>query len=161
MQRDQITSLFEYHWATTSRLLGRAGELPDELYHAELEHGPGSIHKLLFHLIAANRGWRYGLETGKQQSGLDIREYPDHDAVGGLLANEIDAWRDYLSTLSDEDINRDVTLMTFRGREHTFPLWKVLVHLILHGMQHHSELASTLSDHDLSPGNIDFIFYSG
>ncbi len=161
MQRDQIIMLFEYHWATTTRLLDIAGGLSEDLYHSELSYGSGSIHKLLFHLIAANHGWRIGLETGLQQPGLSDQDYPDQDAIRVLFAEENDAWHAYLSKLSDEDLNSDVTLTTLRKREHTYPLWHILLHLILHGMQHHSELAMVLSGHGQSPGNIDFIFYDG
>ena len=39
------------------------------------------------------------------------------------------------------------------------PLWRVLQHLILHGMQHHAELAQLLTAKGQSPGNLDFIFF--
>jgi uncharacterized damage-inducible protein DinB len=160
MQTDQITKLFDYHWSITERLLDMAGQLPDEIYYAELNHGPGSIHKLHFHLITALNSWRIALETGSQQPGLDIKEYPDRDAIQNLLIQERRAWDDYLSQLIEGDLNDHVTLNNLRGNEYTLPLWHVLVHLILHGMQHHSELAHALTSHGHSPGNIDFIFYS-
>jgi len=36
-----------------------------------------------------------------------------------------------------------------------------LQHLILHGMQHHTEIAQLLTLKGQSPGDIDFIFYEG
>lgn len=160
MQTDQITKLFDYHWSTTERLLEIAGQLPDEIYHADLNFGPGSIHKLLFHLITALNSWRIALETGSQQPGLDIQEFSDQDAIQDLLIQERRSWNGYLSRLVERDLNGTVTLNNLRGKEYTLPLWHVLVHLILHGMQHHSELAHALTTHGHSPGNIDFIFYS-
>jgi uncharacterized damage-inducible protein DinB len=161
MQPDQIKTLFDYHWFTTERLLDMAGELPDEVYHASLDYGRGSIHELLFHLIAADQHWRISLETGKQQRGVGIKDHPDREALKRLLVQEKAAWQDYISGLRDADLSGEVTLTTLRGREHSFHLWHILVHLALHGMQHHSELAQALSVHDLSPGDIDFIFYRG
>ena len=161
MQQKQIKTLFDYHWLTTEQLLDKAGELPDEVYHASVDYGRGSIHELLFHLIAADQHWRIGLETGKQQRGAGIKDHPDREAIKSFLLQEKAAWQAYISGLRDADLSGEVTLITLRGREHSFPLWHVLVHLVLHGMQHHSELAQALSVHDQSPGDIDFIFYRG
>jgi uncharacterized damage-inducible protein DinB len=160
MRQKQIITLFEYHWSTTERLLEQAGQLSEEVYHASSTSGPKSTHQLLFHILAADHGWRIGLESSEQQVGLKAKDYPDFPAIKSLLFEERRAWRDYLARLSDEDLNSEVKLKTLRGHERKFPLWHVLVHLVLHGMQHHSELAQLLSQEDLSPGDIDFIFFS-
>jgi uncharacterized damage-inducible protein DinB len=160
MQPNQVITLFDYHWDTTERLLENAAQLDANTYHAHSEYGAGSIHKLFFHLIAANHGWRIGLVEGRQQPGLSVDDYPDRSALEALLKLERAAWREYLSQLSKHNLASEVTITTLRGHERSFPLWRVLIHLILHGMQHHSELAQALSSHGLSPGNIDFIFYS-
>jgi uncharacterized damage-inducible protein DinB len=153
--------LFDYHWSTTERLLKIASQLPNDIYHSEIHSGSSSIHKLFFHLIAANHGWRIGLETGRQQVGLEHTGYSDQESIEALLIEEKAAWRTYLSQLNDDQIDSDITLTTLRGQDRSFPVWFILTHLLLHGMQHHSELAQALSNHDHSPGNIDLIFYSG
>lgn len=159
MQQTQIETLFDYHWSTTERLMQIAADLPEDHYHASLDYGRGSIHELLFHVIAADQHWRIGLETGQQQRGAAIKDHPDRGSIERFLLQEKAAWQRYLSGLNDADLSGEVTLTTLRGREHTFSLWHILVHLVLHGMQHHSELAQALSVHDQSPGDIDFIFY--
>jgi uncharacterized damage-inducible protein DinB len=37
--------------------------------------------------------------------------------------------------------------------------WRILQHLVLHGMQHHTEIAHGLTVKGHSPGDIDFIFF--
>ncbi|HXF60224.1 MAG TPA: hypothetical protein VNK95_01325 [Caldilineaceae bacterium] len=46
-----------------------------------------------------------------------------------------------------------------RGQTATLPLWRVLQHLVLHGMQHHTEIAQLLTTKGESPGDIGFIFF--
>jgi uncharacterized damage-inducible protein DinB len=46
------------------------------------------------------------------------------------------------------------------GRTMRVAHWRVLQHLVLHGMQHHAELAQLLTAVDRSPGDLDFIFFS-
>jgi uncharacterized damage-inducible protein DinB len=115
----------------------------------------------LFHILAADHGWRVAIESGVQKPGLKAEAYPDIAALKNLLAEESLAWRDYLARLGDEDLNSNIKLKTLRGRERIFPQWRILIHVLLHGMQHQSELAQLLSEQDLSPGDIDFIFFSG
>ncbi|MDF1499869.1 MAG: DinB family protein [Anaerolineales bacterium] len=158
MHHNQITTLFDYHWSTTERLLESAAQLPEEHYHAAHKFGHRSIHRLFFHILAADQGWRIGLETGKQQRGLDPVGYPDIAAIENLLREEREAWHVYLSRLDDPMVD-EITLITLRKRTYKISLWRILIHLILHGMQHHSELSQALSNHNQSPGNIDFILY--
>jgi uncharacterized damage-inducible protein DinB len=160
MQPLQIITLFNYHWSTTESLLEGASQLDETTYHADPEYGQGSIHKLLFHILAADHGWRIGLESREQQIGLNVEAYPNIETLRSLLKAERDAWKGFLEQLSEADLQGEVTIKTLRGHARTFPLWKILVHLMLHGMQHHSELSQLLSTHGLSPGNIDFIFYT-
>jgi uncharacterized damage-inducible protein DinB len=40
-------------------------------------------------------------------------------------------------------------------------MWRILQHVILHGMQHASEIAKRLTEFGHSPGNIDFIYFQG
>ena len=62
-------------------------------------------------------------------------------------------------SLSDGDIAAEVELTNWRGDRLKLPRWRVLQHLVLHGMQHHAGLARLLTARGHSPGDIDFIFY--
>jgi hypothetical protein len=46
------------------------------------------------------------------------------------------------------------------GRVFGSDRWQVLHHVVLHGMQHHAEIAAQLTSQGLSPGDIDFVFYA-
>jgi uncharacterized damage-inducible protein DinB len=157
--KQQVQILFRYHWHTTQRLLSLAMQLPEEVIKASRTYGRGSIQELFFHLLRADQGWRVGLETSKRQFGLQPEDYPTLEAIKSGLINEQQAWDAYLDKLMEDDIQGDVGLLDNNGNERTFELWRILQHLILHGMQHHSELAQALTELGTSPGDLDFIFY--
>ena len=154
-------TLFNYQWHTTRRLLASAGNLETATYHENPGFGHGSIHDLFVHLLRAGSGWRIALETGQQQPGLRREDLPDLPAVKAGFETEATAWGALLEQLTDDQIIAEVTLTNWRGEPWTFPLWRVLQHLNLHAMQHHTELAQLLTAQGQSPGDIDFIFYRG
>ncbi|MCB0257644.1 MAG: hypothetical protein KDI55_28295, partial [Anaerolineae bacterium] len=104
---------------------------------------------------------RVALETGRQQAGIQPNDYTTLQSIKAGVDSEQAAWDLYLETLDDEQINADITLINWRGDPWTMPLWRVLQHLILHGMQHHTELAQLLTAEGQSPGDIDLLFYRG
>ena len=156
-----VQTLFNYHWHTTRRLLEKAVLLDDKNYRHNPGYGRGSIHDLLFHLLVTNWMWRQGLETGRQPAPLSADDYPDLAALRAGLEAEQQAWDSYLAGLTPADLATELALTTRRGGQFPIVRWRVLHHLVLHGMQHHAELAQLLTSFDQSPGDIDFIFFNG
>jgi uncharacterized damage-inducible protein DinB len=157
--RSQFQTLFAYHFHTTSRLLDCAARLSENAYRAHPGYGHGALHDLFFHLLRADRGWRTALETGRQSAGIQSEEFPDLAALRAGLAAEQAAWQALVDGLTDEQSAGDVELINWRGDRLTMPRWRILQHLVLHGMQHHAELAERLTAAGQPPGDIDFIFY--
>ncbi len=152
-------TLFAYHWHTTQRLMDGAAKLSEADYRHNPGYGHGSIHDLLFHLLRTDASWRLALETGKQLAPARPEDFPDLGALRAGFESAQQAWQALLDGWRAEDIAGDVHLTNWRGEPMSFPLWRVLQHLILHGMQHHAELAQALTAKGQSPGNLDFIFF--
>ena len=157
--KNQFQTLFAYHWHTTDKILDCAGEQEGSQLHVSPEYSQHSIHETLFHLLQTDRGWRLGLESGRQLAGIKIEDFPDLDTLRTGFESEKAAWDVLLGDLAEEQITADIELTSWRGEVMTFSYWRILQHLILHGMQHHSELAQMLTHQGCSPGDIDFIFF--
>jgi uncharacterized damage-inducible protein DinB len=149
---NQFSTLFDYHWHTTKQLISSAETLGHDDYH-------DGIHEILFHILRADHGWREALSTGAQQTPLSSDDYPDLGTLQSGFINEQAAWQNYLGTLSDDDIQAEIKLKRANGEEMTFLIWRILQHVVMHGMQHHAEIADLLTSKGQSPGNIDFLFF--
>jgi len=158
--QSQYQTLFAYHWHTTRRLLELAARLDEVDYKESPGYGHGSIHDLFFHLLRTDRSWRLALQTGKQLAPLHLRDYPDLQTLARALEAEQQDWQTFLDGLSAAEIEADAALTNWRGDTYTISRWRVLQHVVLHGMQHHAELAHLLTAKGQSPGDLDFIFYS-
>ena len=159
LTKAQFQTMYAYHWHTTRRLIDCAAKLSEADYREVPEHGRGSIHDLLIHILRADNGWRLGLETGKQQFPVSDDNFPDLESLQTAFEAEDKAWQSLLDGLSDQQIVGNITLTPMRGDDRTFSYWRILQHVVLHGMQHHSEIAYILTVKGQSPGDIDFIFY--
>ena len=157
--QEQFRTLFAYHWHTNQRLLAQAAQLSDADYTAHPGYGHGSLHDLFFHILRADQGWRTALETGQQQPPLNAADYSTLVALQAGFAQEQGTWQTLLEQFTAEQIEAPLTLTTRRGATMQIPLWRVLQHVVLHGMQHHTEIAQLLTAKQHSPGDIDFIFY--
>jgi uncharacterized damage-inducible protein DinB len=155
----QYKTLFAYHFDLIECLLSGAAKLSETDYLDDPGYGQGSIHKLLFHLLATDLRWRTGLQTGQRMPAVQPQDYPDLKSLQIFCDNEKHAWLDYLASLSEEDIAGDADMTRTSGKTQNIPRWRILMHVVLHGMQHGAELAELLTLKGQSPGNIDFIFY--
>ncbi len=151
--------LFAYIWSTNRTLRERASRLDSNDFSTSPGASQRSLHDLFFHLLAAQSGWRVALETGIQPGRINAEEFPDLPALDAGYLQEEQAMTALLASLYDARIANDISLTTRRGHTYTLPYWRVLQHLVLHAMQHHTEIAQILTDHGQSPGDIDFIFY--
>jgi uncharacterized damage-inducible protein DinB len=153
-------TLFDFHWATTHRLFDASADLEESAYRNNSGPGERSIYDLLLHLLATDYAWRVALETGKRPKPLSSRDYPELASLRAGFEHEADDWDALLVGLEDAAFEAGATLES-RGRQMDIPRWRVMQHVILHGMQHHAELAARLTGLGRSPGDLDFIFFAG
>lgn len=157
--KSMFETLFAYHWHTNRRLLECAAQLADADYRRHPGYGHGAVHDLLFHILRTDYGWRRALETEQQVAPLLPADYADLAALQAGFASEQQAWDSLLASWDDDTVMGDISLTTRRGDVFPTARWRVLQHVILHGMQHHSELAQLLTASGHSPGDLDFIFF--
>ena len=51
------------------------------------------------------------------------------------------------------------TIITLPSVTGSLPLWRLLTHLAIHGVQHRSEAAAMMTALGQSPGNLDLFFF--
>lgn len=158
-EQSPYPTLFAFHWHNNERLMDLAAELDESTYYQDPEYGRGSVHRIFFHILGTDRGWRLGVETGRQHDPLSPEEFPDLDALREGFEREKLAWEALLDRLDSDRIEAPMKLTARNGAVRTLRRWQILQHVVLHGMQHHAELAQILTHYGQSPGDLDFIFY--
>ena len=147
---------FSFQFEVTQRLLELARALPDDVYHAKNGYSHASIHNTFFHLLSADYLWRNAI-THRPILFPDLEANTSIDAIAALLEIERKGWLELLATFDE------VTLLgTFKSDSpigpRVIPVWRTLQHVVLHTMQHQTELSRMLTEAGLSPGDIDFFW---
>lgn len=157
---DLVKTMFAYHVWANSRVLRAAASVSADDYHAPSEYSHGGLHDTLFHMLRTETVWRVGLTTGQPSTPPRPEDFPDLAALREGFAQAAAAWEAYLDGLTPEQVEGVVPMVDPRGRSHNLNLAHILIHLVMHGMQHRTEVAQLLTRYGQSPGDLDFIFFT-
>lgn len=152
----QYQSLYSYLGVTYNKLLDCAENLSEPDYRQRLPYTPGSLHDNLFHVIFWLNSWRDGFETNYASPGLQKEEFRTIESLRIGMESELKEWRRFLSSLSESDFESERDLGGSK-----FIVWRLVQHLVLHGMQHYAEIATYLTTKGFSPGAIDYLWFTG
>jgi len=160
MQISDILTLYGYNYWANRHLLDVAGQLNEAQFAAPAPVSHKSLRGTLVHVMSAEWLWRSRLQEGVFPTAmLDETDFPTVEALRLRWEDEEQAMRTYLSSLTDEALNKPVHYRTTKGTPASMILWHILFQVINHGMQHRSEAAVVLTDYGYSPGDIDFTVY--
>ena len=151
MQVSDLRQLKEYDAWATAQILEQAGKLTPEQFTATPVSGYPSVRDTLVHAITAERAWRIIWQQAERKPALDPADFPTCVAVAERWEAEHQLTRDYLATLSDADLDQEIGGFGPRGM--------TIVHVLMHGMQHRSEVAMLVTAFGYSPGNVDLVFF--
>lgn len=154
MRVDEIRTLFGYTAWANVRILDAAARVPAEEF-TQAALGPCRLHDTLRHILQAEMFWRSEWQGVEDASERLPALFPSVGALRAQWAAETQALDAFLQTLSDEDLRRPMAAPSSPPET----LGQQLLHLVLHGAQHRSEVALLLTDLGQSPGWLDFLPY--
>jgi uncharacterized damage-inducible protein DinB len=158
MNLSDIRLMHDYNQWANGRILAKCAEVTAEQFVAPTTHSWGSLHGTLVHTLDTEYGWRVLAQTNAWTADIKPEDLPTLEALSLRWEEEHAAWNEYLSSLTDADMNHIVRYEIPEGvRERV--LWHCLWHVVNHGMQHRSEAAHMLTQYGQSPGNLDMTVY--
>lgn len=132
-----LIQLFDYMYWANCQMWQCVTTLDDKQRHTPLEYSIGSIHLQLVHMVSVENMWINYLWHGEVEV-LNETYFKTIDQ----LREEWDAleseMRDYLTTLSDDDLNHDIDTSFFNLP--TLKLGDILLQLINHATDHRAQI---------------------
>jgi len=149
MNKAEILMLFDYSAWANRRILNAAEGLSQEQFTAPVGLNYGSLRGTLVHILSAETTWRKRCQEGISPSSPLVEDaFPTLAALREHWSESEQAMRGFLTSLTDDDLQRTIHYRTTKGVQGQNPLWQLLLHVVNHGTQHRAEAAITLTQHN-------------
>lgn len=154
-----VKTLYDYNRWANERMLVACEQLTLEQWSRKLGVSWGSVHDLLTHMFAAQAIWLSRWKGDSPRTLHQAAEFPTfHDLERAWVQVELEI-QQYIDSLTDKDMTRDLVYTNTKGEQHTYPLGGVLLHVANHNTHHRGELAAMLSILTVSHPEDELLIY--
>jgi uncharacterized damage-inducible protein DinB len=139
---DGVQKFHDWTHSSLSRMLDHIATLPEGSYHTKLNgFGFATIGEQVLHIFQCETNWIHRAQA-IPFDGLSISEYPairDARVLQGKVRSETSA---YLSGLTEQQLNEEITLRSYDGFEMTCTPAHVIHHVLTHAFHHKGQIVS-------------------
>lgn len=151
--------LFQYNAWADRRLLDVCSQLTNEQFARELGSSFSSVRDTVVHLYGAEWVWKERFNGNSPMALLKGDGFPDLTSIRVKLEEMDQHFIDYVSKITQQDIDRVIVYKTFSGQEFSNPLWQSLHHLTNHATYHRGQVVTMLRQLGAKPVSTDLIGY--
>jgi len=159
MTVQDLEALYDYNYWANRKLFGVLSQLKPEEFTKSVAGSYGSVRNTLVHVMSAEWGWLDRCGGHPRGAKLKGDDYPTLDSLVSRWKNVEGYIREFLSTLSDADLGRDVEYSPDGVARRSMAIGDLLQHSVIHGTHHRGQVAMLLRLLGYTPGNFDLIFY--
>ncbi|HTC62422.1 MAG TPA: DinB family protein [Candidatus Saccharimonadales bacterium] len=151
--------LFQYNQWADRRILDACASLSNEQFTRNLGSSFSSVRDTAAHLYGAEYVWNERINGRSPTALVTGAGFLDLASVRDKL-EEMDAYYiDYVSKLTQQDLDRVIRYKGFTGEEFSNPLWQSLHQLTNHASYHRGQITTMLRQLGVKPVSTDLIGY--
>lgn len=154
-----LEALYAYGYWADRRLFAVISQLTPEEFTQSVAGSYGSIRNTMVHVLSAEAGWLDRCGGPRRGPRLDPGDFPTVESVVQAWRKVETHLREFLATLKDEDLARNVEFSIEQTGQHSMPLGELMQHAAIHGVHHRGQIALLLRSLGHVPGNVDILFY--
>jgi uncharacterized damage-inducible protein DinB len=154
-----LENLFDYGYWANRKLFEAMSQLMPEQFSQPVSGSHGSIRNTMVHVLSAEWGWLSRCGGPDRGPPLNPIDFP-------TVASLADTWnrvelylREFLSTLRDEDLARNVEFAIGGTEKRSMPVGELLQHAANHAVHHRGQVSLLLRLLGCNPDNFDLLFY--
>jgi uncharacterized damage-inducible protein DinB len=151
--------LFQYNAWANRRVLDACGALSNEQFTRNLGSSFSSVRDTVVHIYGAEFVWNERFQGRSPTSLLSAGPYQDLASIRVKLEEMDQYYIDYVSKMTQEDLDRVIHYKSFAGEEFSNPLWQSLHQLTNHGTYHRGQVVTLLRQLGVKPVSTDLIGY--
>ena len=151
--------LFQYNQWADRRLLDACSALTNEQFTRDLGSSFRSVRDTVAHLYGAEWVWNERIQGRSPSSLVSGATFPDLASVRAKLEEMDSYYIDYVSKLTQQDLERIIHYKSFTGEEFSNPLWQTLHQLSNHATYHRGQVVTLLRQLGAKPVTTDLIAF--
>ena len=155
-----LVRLYDYGGWANRRLLHAVAQLTPEQFTQPVAGSYGSVRNTLVHVLSAEWGWLDRCGGHPRGERLRPERYPTLDALVAEWDGVERHVRDFLATLTDADLAREVAYSFPGGLASTASVGELMHHAAVHAVHHRGQVALLLRTLGHAPGNFDLLFFA-
>lgn len=145
---EPVLEMYNYHSWANGVIIDRLNELPQHIYHKEIQSGFSSVSKVLSHIYLTDHAW-FDIITGKSMdeamaSSNQLREEVEKKSIEEMKKIFLDLYEGNKAHLSTEDMKRIIVVDNpYAGLLKT-TISESVLHVVTHGSYHRGNIATML-----------------
>jgi uncharacterized damage-inducible protein DinB len=151
--------MFQYNAWADRRLLAACASLTNEQFTRNLGSSFSSVRDTVTHLYGAEWVWNERFQGRSPSALVSGAAYPDLASIQTKLEEMDQYYIDYVSKLTEQDLDRVLRYKGFTGDELSNPLWQSLHQLTNHASYHRGQVVTLLRQLGVKPVSTDLIMY--
>ena len=152
-----LNELFDYNYWARDRQLQACADLTEEQFLRPLGNSFPSLRDTLTHLLAVEWLWLERWRGHSPRTLLAPEDFPTLTALSQRWQTVEREMREYVASLSEEEIGRTVSYVSTRGQTWTYTLGRMILHLLHHQSYHRGQVTSLLRQLGTQPPKVDFL----
>lgn len=160
MQRNaEIQQLYAFNRWANARMLAAVAELTPAEFAQDMKNSFPSIRDTVLHIMASEWVW-LSRWLGQSPSAMpeEWRAYT-LDQIRQEWSGLYTAQSAFVERLSENDLDRVVRYLNFKGESHSNPLWQLLRHMVNHSTYHRGQITTMLRQHGRAAVSTDLVLY--
>ena len=116
-----------------------------------------SLRDTLAHMLAVEWIWLERWKGKSPKTLIPASEFPSVEAMverWGAVEHDL---REYLAGLDEAALARPLSIVSTRGEQWTYPLWRMIAHLLNHQGYHRGQVTTLLRMLGAEPPRVDFL----
>jgi len=159
MNNDQLSRLFAHsHWANTHVAM-LLNQLPQRVLEADSSRFyTGGAWQALRHIVDVEWSWLRCCQGLDMKAWVwDVFPMNNMQELLDFIAEEYPRVDAYVDALSEADLAQMVNINNATEEPQFVTRGDLLMHIFNHSVEHRGDLAHFLTDHNLSPSDLDYL----
>ena len=159
MTPHEMQLLFTYNDWANKRALQASSALTLEQFAKPLGNSFSSVRDTLVHLYSAENVWLQRFKGGSPSAFPDASQFTDLASLEAKWTPQSADLLNFVSSLSQEDIDRVVEYKTMKFGVYSNPLSQSLQHVVNHGTYHRGQITTMLRQLGAQPILTDLMHF--